>query len=649
MSVITKDLGAATAYGYAVEKGYTGTEAEFAELMASYASVAQSAAASATAAAGSATSAASSASTASGSATSAAASATTASGKASEAATAATTATTAKTDAVAAKTAAETAQTAAETAQGLAEDAQAAAEDAAESVSTSAAQIATNTSDISDLKSDFTQIKTTSINGKYPFNVPSWNPLGLSISSSILDTLYVSKIIIPAHTYIKRLTLKARYGHSGYICFYDPVTLEVVKKISFSYDSNSYKTIDLDYITDSAVSFGVCANGVYFGKNTTSSNMPYTFTGEPGLFENSTNSVEVGDTLDMLQSDNNRLFIFGLSMDCYRLLPDVETKWYPNSLQTKGGIKYADISEQYGFVGRWYEKTVNDTLCYVTNNSGSQVFFKTHGATSVTLLFENMSETNNYYAYSIDGGPIIRKSISDNTITLSDGEHIIRLIMDGITEHIDKWENGIGYAFKGCTVDTPAFITGVLPTSPSILFMGDSITEGIRALGTSDDMGDTNSASNSFPYFCCDTLNCVPFMCGYGATGIGNAGSFNKADYSAKFLYQGKTVYRYYPDMIVLNYGQNDSSMESANFITTYESFITTLNNLYPGVPILVMIPFSQRHASDIATICEDNTSLICVDTSTWTDITYTDGVHPNAEGAEIAGNHLATFIQTLL
>ena len=41
MSVITKDLGAATAYAYAVEKGYTGTEAEFAELMADYAEVGQ--------------------------------------------------------------------------------------------------------------------------------------------------------------------------------------------------------------------------------------------------------------------------------------------------------------------------------------------------------------------------------------------------------------------------------------------------------------------------------------------------------------------------------------------------------------------------------------------------------------------------------
>ena len=43
MSTITKDLGVVTAYGYALTKGYTGTEAEFAELMASYATVAEQA------------------------------------------------------------------------------------------------------------------------------------------------------------------------------------------------------------------------------------------------------------------------------------------------------------------------------------------------------------------------------------------------------------------------------------------------------------------------------------------------------------------------------------------------------------------------------------------------------------------------------
>lgn len=55
MSVITKDLGAVTAYAAAVNRGYTGTKEEFETLMASYATVAQQAQASATSAGQSAT------------------------------------------------------------------------------------------------------------------------------------------------------------------------------------------------------------------------------------------------------------------------------------------------------------------------------------------------------------------------------------------------------------------------------------------------------------------------------------------------------------------------------------------------------------------------------------------------------------------
>ena len=82
------NLGTVTAYGYAKDKGYTGTEDEFAELMASYAQVAEDAAESAE---------------------QAAQSATTATTKAGEAATSATNAANANTAAQAAKTGAETA------------------------------------------------------------------------------------------------------------------------------------------------------------------------------------------------------------------------------------------------------------------------------------------------------------------------------------------------------------------------------------------------------------------------------------------------------------------------------------------------------------------------------------------------------------
>lgn len=197
---MSKYLGDVSAYAYAVSKGYTGTEEEFAELMASYASVAEAAAESAQAAASSASDAnasktaagqseanaaqsaedADDAKTAAinaknaadgirieveafktaalGSATQASQSAIQAANSAQSANLSATDANTAKTGAEEAQGKAEEAQSAAETAQSKAEDAQSEAEQAAQSISESAEQIETNKQDISDIKADLLQV-----------------------------------------------------------------------------------------------------------------------------------------------------------------------------------------------------------------------------------------------------------------------------------------------------------------------------------------------------------------------------------------------------------------------------------------------------------------------------------------------------------
>ena len=120
MAVITKDLGAVSAYAIAVEHGYTGTEEEFAQEIANASANAQAAAQSATEAAGSATAAA-------GSATSAAADSASASGSATSAESSAQSALSSKNAAQAAQAAAETAKTAAETAKTAAQTAAATA------------------------------------------------------------------------------------------------------------------------------------------------------------------------------------------------------------------------------------------------------------------------------------------------------------------------------------------------------------------------------------------------------------------------------------------------------------------------------------------------------------------------------------------
>lgn len=161
MSEVNKNLGHATAYGYAKSKGYTGTEEQFAELMASYADVAEDAAQSAseaaqsaTAAAASATNAASSASGATQSAQSASASATSASQSATAAtsavSTAQTAAQTATTKASEASQSATTAQTQAQNAMTHASNAQTFANNAQTSA-TQAAASATTANDSANL------------------------------------------------------------------------------------------------------------------------------------------------------------------------------------------------------------------------------------------------------------------------------------------------------------------------------------------------------------------------------------------------------------------------------------------------------------------------------------------------------------------
>lgn len=128
MSTLIKDLGAVSAYAYAVEKGYTGTEDEFASLMYDYTDVIQIASEArdgAVAANASAQEAKTEAQTASNTANEAANKATS---KASEASASVTEAGKVTNAAVAAKTAAETAQQRAETAQQASEDAQRKAE-----------------------------------------------------------------------------------------------------------------------------------------------------------------------------------------------------------------------------------------------------------------------------------------------------------------------------------------------------------------------------------------------------------------------------------------------------------------------------------------------------------------------------------------
>lgn len=280
---ITKDLGAVSAYAYAVEKGYTGTEEEFAELMASYATVAEEAAESAESAQASATTANSAASTATNKASEATTAAQTATAKAeeaqadadaaaldaSQALSAASTATSkaseaaqSASDAVTAKIAAQTAQTAAEgsatTAQTAAQTATTKAAEAAESARTltidptlsqsgQAADAKVVGDEIGELKTKLTSLNLTTLSGikatyGYPLGSKKWGNINSTYQHKVIPVQGGEKIIIEA----KNLP-------SGYRLYYGALTSYSIPTTDadVNYSSNSEwsdrRTVDRAY------------------------------------------------------------------------------------------------------------------------------------------------------------------------------------------------------------------------------------------------------------------------------------------------------------------------------------------------------------------------------------------------------------------
>ena len=289
--VVRKNLGAVTAYKYAVSKGYTGTEEEFAELMASYATVAEeaaesantaaeqalksegnavgkqngtdvpsgspyyhnnakwyaeqaagsasSASSSASAASSSAASASGSASTASTKASAASASATTASNKAAEASSSATSAAasasaagTSETNAAASATAAATSAGNAASSATAAQDAQTATEEVAEDIEEHYGSLV---EDVSELKTEVSAIEDISDIG-----IPlTWKQGGVNSSGgntasnyrircvSVTVGDYASFIVTPQSGY----SVKVYFYNNGYKSATDTFTGQKVVEV----------------------------------------------------------------------------------------------------------------------------------------------------------------------------------------------------------------------------------------------------------------------------------------------------------------------------------------------------------------------------------------------------------------------------------
>lgn len=301
------------------------------------------------------------------------------------------------------------------------------------------------------------------------------------------------------------------------------------------------------------------------------------------------------------------------------------------------------------YMGRWFDKEINGVTHKVTLTDGAHCYFLIENADSFRVDFSVITSAEEpYFAYSIDGGTPVRQRITAPVVKLPDNSrHTVRIIADGMTEGEGKWEKEKGFALRSVTPSDGGAMFGIRPTEKVVFFYGDSITEGIRALNMNAN-SKGNSATNAYAWQCAEALGVTPYIIGHGATGILSTGSFhtllNTVDRFSKNRPADETAD---PDLIVINHGTNDGRYGADVFGEALTSALERLREKYPSVPIVYLIPFSGTHAQTISAVTERMENTYVIPTHNW-NLTYTDGLHPDAAGAEKAGKSLASALKAL-
>lgn len=314
----------------------------------------------------------------------------------------------------------------------------------------------------------------------------------------------------------------------------------------------------------------------------------------------------------------------------------------------------ANANAEYTYVGRWFDYTLNDKSYKATNAAGSSIVFKVENASKLNVGFSPISvpEYTPYFAYSINGSDFVRQKITDTTIQLSDAsEHWVWITVDGMGENDPvaggKWYGSVGVYFTG--VSTDGTVRGVDIQNRQILFIGDSIVEGINVLGNGAN-ANTNSAINGFAFKTARLLNAIPLLCGYGGTAVLGNSSFHKPIEAIDYNLNKVPVNEQFPDIVCIEHGYNDGTLVSSGTYTAdefkagYNALIDRIRIKYPGVQIICLIPFKQSLKQEINECAKDRKYCHVIDTEDW-NIAYTDTAHPSEAGAIIASEKLAKAI----
>ncbi len=318
----------------------------------------------------------------------------------------------------------------------------------------------------------------------------------------------------------------------------------------------------------------------------------------------------------------------------------------------------------FSYMGRWDRTSENVAI---TVNTGSAVRFGFTGD-RCTLLFRTSLYTTYPHPslwYRIDAGEWVEREIESELLLtpadLSLSSHMVEIVVKGLILKYHRWSSTLAAAvyFSGISLPEGAFfLPGRAPTGPRIEILGDSITEGIAAVGVSGPESYTTDGRRTYGYLLGEAFDADLRLVGFSGTGITAWGNGATPPVLRTFPYFHGTVEKdeWQADFVIINLGTNDRDVSVTSFMNGYTELLTMIRASYPAAMIFCLRPFNGQHAARIRDVVETvrasgDVFVEYVDTEGWIQ-TYadtTDGIHPNLEGHRKIAGFLVDMIMPLV
>jgi lysophospholipase L1-like esterase len=204
--------------------------------------------------------------------------------------------------------------------------------------------------------------------------------------------------------------------------------------------------------------------------------------------------------------------------------------------------------------------------------------------------------------------------------------------------------------------DAAVPMSGLAPTRPSMLFVGDSFAAGSGTTGP--DLA-----------YSCLTADLMDWVCNLdaqGGTGYISDGSLNSRDFGPFSSRLSADAARYRADIVIVDGGRNDSSVEVKVVALAAQNYLRGVRAQWPRAALVVLVPafvnstpanfpFAEQFGQQLREIVKPLGGIV-IDPMTdgWIPpanaeaLLDPDGVHPNPDGHQYLAQQLSSALRAV-